>query len=232
MRPVREPVAVAAGARERLADGDRSVTAGTLAPTMTGAPGPILPEGLAKPADIPEDIFDAALGVFLESRRLDMRALAGQLGIGRATLYRRAGGRDRLLGEVIWWLTRHLIARALKGAEGSRGRDRVVAVVANLLHDVHGQPALQRFLDAEPEAALRIMTSKHGRVQQGIVEALERLLAEEVDAGRMSLGIDRHVLAYTIVRIGESFLYADVIADNEPDVDQAVDIVARLMGSS
>jgi hypothetical protein len=41
--------------------------------------------------------------------------------------------------------------------------------------------------------------------------------------------VDPGALAYAIVRIGESFLYADVIADNDPDVDQAVTLVSRLL---
>ena len=32
------------------------------------------------------------------------------------------------------------------------------------------------------------------------------------------------------MRIGESFLYADVIAENEPDVDEAVEVISRLLG--
>ena len=47
--------------------------------------------------------------------------------------------------------------------------------------------------------------------------------------GNLRLGIDRATLAYAIVRIGESFLYADVIADNDPDVDQAVAVIGRLL---
>jgi hypothetical protein len=36
-------------------------------------------------------------------------------------------------------------------------------------------------------------------------------------------------LAFVLVRIGESFLYADAIADGEPDVDQALEIIGRLL---
>lgn len=189
----------------------------------------ILPEGRDRPPEIPQEIFDAALAVFLEPRRLDMRALAGDLGVARATLYRRVGSRDFLLGEVVWYLTRHAIMRALEQAEGLSGTERVVAVVEGLMTFVKAQPALQRFLEQEPEAALRIMTSKDGRIQSGIIDALERLMAEEETSADMKLGIDRATLAYVIVRIGESFLYADVIADNPPDVPAAVAVVSRLL---
>ena len=58
------------------------------------------------PADVPESIFRAALDTVLARRRLDMRALALETGMARATLYRKVGDRDRLLGEVLWYLTR------------------------------------------------------------------------------------------------------------------------------
>ena len=190
----------------------------------------ILPEGLEPPESVPPEIFAAALGGFLDCRRLDMRALAGELGISRATLYRRVSGRDHLLSEVIWFLTRHAIMRALAAAGRQRGTRRVLSVVEHFMRDVHSQPALRRFLEQEPEAALRILTSKHAGVQQGIIHAVETILAEEEEGGNLSLGIERSTLAYVIVRVGESFLYADVIAENEPDVDEAVKVIGRLLG--
>lgn len=189
----------------------------------------LIPGGTEPPTDIPPEIFTAAVRTFLEERRLDMRALAGELGISRATLYRRVGGRDHLLGQAIWYLTRLALARSFHGTENLTGRERVVALVANFMRDVNSQPAFRRFLDAEPEAALRILTSKHGPVQVGLIEGVERLLAEEEGRGALRPAIDRSTLAYVIVRIGESFLYADVIADNEPDVGKAVAVVEQLL---
>ena len=192
----------------------------------------LIPEGAAPPEGIPAEIFEAGLATFLDRRRLDMRALAADLGMGRATLYRRVGNRDRLLGEVIWFLTRRALILAVDRAGDRAGADRVVAVVQAFMSFVEAQPALRRLLEAEPETALRILTSKQGPVQRGIVEALERLLAREEQLGNLSPSIERYTLAYVIVRVGESFLYADVIADNEPDVGAAVDVVARLLRAS
>jgi AcrR family transcriptional regulator len=198
--------------------------------THAQAPGhDIIPAGVSPPEDVPGDIFRAALHTYLDLRRLDMRALSGELKISRATLYRRVGGRDHLLGEVIWYLARHSLARAYEGTERLRGDERIVTVVERFMRDVHSQPALARLLEAEPEAALRILTSKHGPVQSGIIDVLVRLMALEEARGNLHVGIDHATLAYAIVRIGESFLYADVIADNDPDVDQAVAVIGRLL---
>jgi len=197
--------------------------------SATAAQHEIIAAGTGPPADVPEDIFNAALRTYLARRRLDMRALAGELDISRATLYRRVGGRDHLLGEVIWYLARRSLARAYEGTEGMLGEQRIVTVIERFMRDVHSQPALARLLEAEPEAALRILTSKHGPVQRGIIDVLERLMQVEEGRGNLRLGIDHATLAYAIVRIGESFLYADVIADNDPDVDQAVAVIGRLL---
>jgi len=192
----------------------------------------VLPEGIGPPVDIPSEIFVVALQTFLEMRRLDMRALAGELGMGRSSLYRKVGSRDQLLGAVLWYLTRRAIVRAVEAAQGLHGAERVVAVVHHFLHDVHGQVALHRLLQEEPEASLRILTSKRGVVQQRVIDTVERLLAEEQAQARWDSTLDRATMAYIIVRIGESFLYADVIADNQPDVDRAVEVIAELMGTS
>jgi AcrR family transcriptional regulator len=191
----------------------------------------VLPEGTAPPAEVPEAVFQAALAAFRSPRRLDMRALATQLGIGRATLYRRVGGRDRLLGHVLWYLTRCSVARGLEEAHGLVGVERVLAVVRHLLHDVESGPALRRFLQEEPAAALRVLTTARGDVQPRVVGLLERLLTVEEERGALSLPLDRRVLAYVLVRVCEGFLYADVIADQVPDVALAVEVVGRLLAA-
>lgn len=189
----------------------------------------VIPDGLAPPGDVPGPIFRAATATFLAGRRLDMRGLAAELNIGRATLYRRVGGRDHLLGAVLWYLTRRALGRAMGAGAGLEGVGRVTAISGAFMRDVNEQPAFRRLLEYEPEAALRILTSKHGPIQQGVIEWTSRLLAQEEERGAILPEIDRATLAYVIVRVGESFLYADVIADNEPDVDLAVEVIGRLL---
>jgi len=190
----------------------------------------IIPEGIEPPAEIPSEIFNAALSTFLGRQRVDMRALAGELGIGRATLYRKVDGRDHLLGEVVWCLTRRLMVKALQGAEDLLGPELLLTVMARFMRDVHASPDLRRFLEAEPECALRILTSKQGLIQPGMIDTVQRLLEFVAQRDSFVPQLDQVTLAYAIVRIGESFLYADVIADNEPDVERAGQVMARLLG--
>ena len=48
-----------------------------------------------------EQVLDVARREFGEGRRVDVRAIAAELGLARATLYRWFGSRDGLLGEMI-----------------------------------------------------------------------------------------------------------------------------------
>jgi tetracycline repressor-like protein len=61
-----------------------------------------------------------------------------------------------------------------------------------------------------------------------MIAAARELLEEQVQAGTPHPALDIDTLAYTMIRVAESFLYSDVIAGSEPDVDKAVDVV-RLM---
>jgi hypothetical protein len=131
---------------------------------------------------------------------------------------------------VFWWRARHSHARSLRASTGLVGRQRVLTAFDGFLSSAQRDPSLHRFLAAEPEVAMRVLTSRAARVQAGSLTVFEALLAEEADAGRLQLPVERSALAYVIVRIGESFLYADVIAGREPDVDQAVAVVGQLLG--
>jgi hypothetical protein len=51
----------------------------------------------------------------------------------------------------------------------------------------------------------------------------------ETERGHYRARVDTPTLAYAIVRVSEGFLYADIIADREPDVDRALAIVEALL---
>jgi AcrR family transcriptional regulator len=51
-----------------------------------------------------EDAIKLARKRFLQAERIDMSALADELGVNRVTLYRWVGSRDQLLVEIIWSL--------------------------------------------------------------------------------------------------------------------------------
>jgi AcrR family transcriptional regulator len=201
----------------------------TTKPTITDAEA-IVPGGTGPPASIPVEVFEAAAATYSSGQRLDMQALARTLGVGRATLYRHTGNRERLLDEVVWWRSRVALAAAATESSGLRGVPRMVGLIAAILRAVEEDQALQAFLDYDAETALRILTGSRSAVQQGMSGALERLIDLETRRGNFTADLDTPTLAYAIVRVSEAFLYSDIIADRTRDIPRAVAVLEGLLG--
>ena len=189
----------------------------------------VLPAGTAPPAAVPPQIFAAAADTYASGRRLDMQSLAKRLGVGRATLYRRAGNREDLLDEVIWWRARRMVTLQLLSAGNESGADRIAAVVGGVLRRVEADKPLRLFIQSDPDTALRILTGRASVTAAGLTAALERLIDLERSRGCFDAELDTSALAYAIMRISEGFLYADVLADRVPDSGRAVAVIRALL---
>jgi hypothetical protein len=189
----------------------------------------VVPEGTEPPASIPADVFAAAADAYAAGRRLDMQSLARCLGVGRATLYRRAGNRERLLDEVLWWRGRRMLAVQVRATRERDGVGRITGVIVGALRSIERDPALRAFVEADPEAALRILTGTRSTVQRGMSRALENLIDLERGRGAFVTDLDTPTLAYAIMRICEAFLYADLIADRARDVGRAATVIEALL---
>lgn len=177
----------------------------------------------------PAGAFRAARRTFLRGERLDMRALAAQLSISRATLYRWCGDRERLLSDVLWSLSHQLFEQAKADHSRKRGAERVLAIFRQHVSGIVGAGPLQAFLHQETHAALRLLTSETGSVQPRTVRDLAELLRDEQRAGALELRADPNTLAYAIVRMTEGFIYHDTVVGTEPDVERAASMVALLL---
>jgi hypothetical protein len=156
-------------------------------------------------------------------KRLDMQVLADELGVSRATLFRRAGGRDVLLGKALWVLTERTLVAAAERWEAVRpeGALHTPGTGRNVNAMVSQARGLRRLLDDEPALALRLLTDPRGQVQTGIVAFVEALLRQDMAEFGLVPLIEPGALAYALVRLGESFLYADLLAARQPDVATA-----------
>ncbi len=165
---------------------------------------------------------------FLAGQRIDMSAIAHELEVNRVTLYRWIGSRDRLLVEVIW----SLADRALTAAEVStraRGAERIVRITARFIDTVITNPGMRAWLVEEGEHAMRLLTRHETDFQPRLINAIERLLVEETDAGRLDLPADLHDIAYVIVRLIESYAYLDLIMGEDPQTRSAEPILRMLL---
>jgi AcrR family transcriptional regulator len=180
------------------------------------------------------DAFRAARRKFLHGERIDMQELAAELGVGRATLYRWVGSREQLLGEVLWSLTEATFER-LKGdanrLHGGNGVDWFLYIYEQFGIYTVGFDALRTWIDSEPELAMRVMTSKHAQQQRRVIGAYEELLREAIDHHGLKVKpkLELHTLAYVLVRIGESFLWTDLITGEEPNLREAWEVARALL---
>jgi AcrR family transcriptional regulator len=164
------------------------------------------------------DAFLAARRRFVAGERVDMTALAVQLGVNRVTLYRWVGSREQLLVEVVWSLARATLDR-LEAAHRGQGRD--VAILTAFLDATITHPGMQRWLAEEGESAMKLLTRHETDFQPRLIAAVETLVDPDDP--------DRHEVAYALVRVIESYTYLDLITGEAPDAGRARPIFARLL---
>jgi AcrR family transcriptional regulator len=176
----------------------------------------------------PLDALRVAREQWLTGERLDMGGLAVDLGVSRATLYRWVGTKERLLGEVVWSLAQVSFDEARAAASGA-GAEYVVEVIRRYLTAALQFEPLRRFIEQDPEYALKVLASRHSAMQRRSIVATRSMLDEQIAAGALEPALDVDVLAYLIVRIAESFLYSDVITGTEPDIPTAAQAINALL---
>lgn len=172
-----------------------------------------------------EDVVDAAARRFRHGERIDVAAVAAEAGVARATAHRWFGTRERLIGEAIVAASAPTFAAARARAE----QDGVVEAMGEVVVTLTADRGLRRFLEHEPEAALRILTSSGGLVQPAWVQRTQALLEESVGRGQLVLAADAPTLAYATVRLVEAFLYNDAAAGLRGDADRLRVVLAALL---
>ncbi|WP_181724002.1 QsdR family transcriptional regulator [Nocardia gipuzkoensis] len=184
-----------------------------------------------------DDIVQRAVATMVAGQRLDLGTLAAELHISRATLFRRAGNRDQLLSEALWWLAERSLATSAgrwRQSWGDRVRDhdgglRSVWIMTDHAARSGRDPSLQKLLAEEPVTAIRALTDPMGAMQPRMVAAVRQLLERDVDAAGLRPLVDLDTLAYGVVRLGESILYADIVAGRQASVSAASTLVAALV---
>lgn len=171
------------------------------------------------------------MDVYLHGRRVDVRAIASELGVGRATVYRWFGSREGLIGEVLVRAAEPLLEQA-RADSRRRGGAGLLDTFDRFNRSLADAPALRRFVEQERDAALRIITSGAGSVQPRIVARIGDLIETEIRAGRYVSRVEPSTLAYAIVKLAEAFLFNDAAAGMRGDVDRLREVEAALLGLS
>ncbi|OIH92799.1 QsdR family transcriptional regulator [Curtobacterium sp. MCBA15_001] len=165
--------------------------------------------------------FREARHTFIAGSRIDMGALAAALGVDRTSLFRWVGNRDQLLSEVLWSLAVPTLDGARRAARGT-GAARIVDVLDRFTADLIQASYFRGFLTREPARALRLLTTTDSDVQSRFVHAVTSLIDAERAAGTFDPApLSADELARLLVRISESFTYADLISGETPDPARA-----------
>jgi len=175
------------------------------------------------------DVLRLAREQFVDGRRLDLTVVAGQLGLGRATIYRWFGSREAVLGEVIVRELEELVTRHRSRVK-RRGAAGLLEVFDRVNRGISRSQPLRRLVEQEREAALRMLTSSGGPVQPRAVACIQRLIDAEVAAGRYEPPADTSTLAYAIVRLADAFIYNDTSMGIRGDWERLRQVEAALLG--
>lgn len=165
-----------------------------------------------------------------------MSALATELGVGRATLYRWAGNREDLLGAVLAEATERTFRAAVHEVDSSNGSlplvgaARVLAVVECFMGRVLTAEPLKALTQREPRLFVRLATTP-GLIESRSAQLLQELVEQEVAVGRMTPLLPVGVLSQAVVRVADGPLYAHLLGGGEPRVDEAVAVAAVLLGA-
>lgn len=192
----------------------------TIADTgLTSAPS-WLSERLGTHADA-RRAFDAAREGFIAGHRIDMGGLATSLGIERTSLFRWVGNRDALLSEVLWSLAVPTLVQAEHATADLSGGERIAGILTHFVDDLNNADYFRGFLRREPARALRLLTTKESPIQRRYVATAEWLVRRELGEQPLGGAIDPAGLAYLLVRMSESFTYADLISGDQPSAARA-----------
>ncbi|MEU6040055.1 MULTISPECIES: QsdR family transcriptional regulator [Actinomadura] len=178
----------------------------------------------------PADAVAAATARYLAGAPIDMSALAAELGVGRATLYRWVGSRERLLATVLADMTERTYHAAARGVAGS-GPDRVLAVAERFMRAVVDAAPLKAFTEREPRLFVRLATMP-GAIEDRATALLAAELQRQIDLGELRVELPTRTLAQAIVRVADAFMYAHYLGGTRPEIDTALEVIELLLRPS
>lgn len=164
-----------------------------------------------------------ATWLFRRGERVDMHTVASQLDIGRSTLYRWVGDREKLMDQVILASIGDMWDDARAAARGE-GIDRVLDATRRFMQACVDFEPLATFAQREPNLALRVLLDPDGLVTKALARNLSRETAETapvIDVPEETFGV--------LALAATALLWAHVAASREPNVDATIDIMRAVL---
>ena len=177
-----------------------------------------------------EEVLAVARAEFLACRRIDVQAIAGQCGVGRATIYRWFGSREQLLGEAMMSVFSERVGAA-RGAVGGEGAQALLDTIGLIYAGLAAAPHIQALIERERVTAMPLMTSSEGPVHPRIVHLIQDLIEAEEARGEYRPPSDPATLAYVLVRLAEALLFNYTTDEVPKDLERLRVVVATLLGA-
>jgi AcrR family transcriptional regulator len=184
-----------------------------------------------------ERVLDAALALAAASgvQNLTMDEIAARAGVGRMTVYRRFGDKERLVGALAVREGRRCLAELdAAGDPAAPIADQIADGLATSLRIAREHPLLNRLARVEPETVLSALTANGGAMFAMSRAFVAGRLRESQRAGVLG-DVDVDAAAEILVRISFSFVLIQESAlptgDDERIRQVARDLVAPMLGA-
>ena len=147
-----------------------------------------------------------------------MQSLAGELGIGRTTLYRWVEDRDSLISEMLSEMVVEEIRASIDQAQGE-GIDRILDGLRRFMVTSSAFEPLRHLVQTEPELGLRVMLSPGSAVSRAIIDQVQT----EIESIRPDWrGEKAAELSDVMTQIGMAYEWGNIVVRSEPEIDRAI----------
>lgn len=192
-----------------------------------------LGDRLARDSDGPRasvgTAFRTACHWFMEGKRLDISALAEEVGVSRVTLHRWVGTRDDLLSEVMSHLTGRTLDRLLAQIDAEGISPRAPELLGRYVEVISSHTGVLRLQREEPETFVRLCTTNASAFQTRMVARVAEVLAADRAAGHLTIDLSDDELAFAVVRLLEAYAHAPTLTGQAADPELAARVLRALL---
>jgi AcrR family transcriptional regulator len=210
----------------RVADGKRVVVASSRATPR------VLRDANSGSAIEPlsAELLRVARRAFLRDGTLEMRSLARELKIGRATLYRWARDRENLLSEVLLSIGLANLRHAELDTGTPSGPRRICDVTDLYLKRMRANANFQKFLRSEPEVAERVMLDSRGKLYRGWQLVWADFVRRVEKSSRWTAPVPAATLARIMMRVSTAFMLSGLHVHDRPDTNTTSSVLRLILG--
>ena len=183
----------------------------------------------AGPAISPE-LLQAARRMFLQNGTVEMRSLAREMNVGRATLYRWSGDRENLLSEVLLSLGLANLRYAERDTSTPPGARRVCDVTDLYLKRMRSNAGFEKFLRSEPEAAERVLMDPRGKLYRGWEAVWADFVRRVEEASDWRAPLATAKLSRIMMRVSNAFMLAGLHMRGKPDTETPGMVLRLVLG--